>query len=154
MASVRLRADDYTILNPVVREFAISVMIVATDYLLCGIIGTLWGCPNTFIRLGALQVQRKRQKLSTKNVQSLFGDLPLLLTTPSFIIPQSLNLCGSAAFSWLQGRVRLTVAGPVVNTVALAANAVADWAAGEPVHLHFVIPGVALIALGAALCST
>ena len=132
-------------------------MIAASDFFLCGIIGILWGSTNTFIRIGALQVQHKRRLLSRKDSLSsrpLFGDLPLLLTTPSFIIPQSLNLCGSAAFSWLQGRIRLTVAGPVVNTVALAANAVSDWAAGDPLQLHLAIPGVALVALGAALCSS
>lgn len=132
-------------------------MLLSTDIILCVTIGVLWGCTNTFIRGGALQVQRKKDKTFPKassRVRATFSDLPLLLTTPAFIIPQCLNLCGSAAFSWLQGRVRLTVAGPVVNTVALAANAVADWAAGEPVQLRFAVPGVALVALGAALCST
>ena len=132
-------------------------MLRSSDFLLCVTIGVLWGCTNTFIRVGALQVQRKRERASSKassRFRAAFGDLPLLLTTPAFIVPQSLNLCGSAAFSWLQGRVRLTVAGPVVNTVALTANAVADWAAGEPVQLHLAVPGVALVAIGAALCSS
>ena len=131
-------------------------MLQSSDLLLCVLVGILWGSTNTFIRYGALQVQRKREQASSKapsRIRSAFGDLPLLLSTPSFIVPQGLNLAGSAAFSWLQGRVRLTVAGPVVNTVALAANAVADWAAGEPLQLRFAVPGVALVAVGAALCS-
>ena len=132
-------------------------MLQYPDLLLCITIGILWGSTNTFIRIGALKVQRKREIASSKassRIRAALGDLPPFLTTPSFIVPQSLNLCGSAAFSWLQGRARLTVAGPVVNTVALAANAVADWAAGEPVQLSYVLPGVALVAIGAALCST
>ena len=132
-------------------------MLHFSDLVLCVVIGTLWGSTNTFIRIGALHVQRKREKASPKTpnrIRAALGDLPPLLTTPSFIVPQALNLCGSAAFSWLQGRARLTVAGPVVNTVALAANAVADWAAGELVQLSYALPGVALVAIGAALCSS
>ena len=132
-------------------------MQLSWDLLLCIVVGILWGATNTFIRFGALAVQRKRLALSRTTcapIRSALGDLSLLLTTPSFIIPQSLNLCGSAAFTWLLGRVRLTVAGPVVNTVALTANTAADWAAGEPVQLRFALPAVALVAAGAALCSS
>ena len=124
------------------------------DFLLCLIIGSLWGVTNTYIRLGVLKVHRKRQRRGVvSGWQAAASEATLLLSTPAYLVPQGLNYCGSAAFAWLQARAPLALAGPVVNAVTLAATAVADRAAGEPLDMRLALPGVALVALGAALCS-
>ena len=124
------------------------------DLLLCLIIGVVWGVTNTFIRLGVLQVRQKRQRRGVlAGWRSAASDARLLLRTPAYLVPQALNYCGSAAFAWLQARAPLTLAGPVVNAVTLAATAIADRAAGEPLDVRLALPGVALVALGAALRS-
>ncbi len=125
------------------------------DLLLCLLIGTVWGLTNTGIRLGVLQVQRKRQQRGIQiGWRAAVSELCCLLSTPAYLIPQALNYCGSAAFAWLQTRVPLALGGPVVNAVTLAATAVADRAVGEPLDLRLALPGVALVTLGAALCSS
>ena len=124
------------------------------DLLLCLLIGTVWGLTNTGIRLGVLQVQQKRQHgTAYTGWRAAASEARLLLGTPAYLVPQALNYAGSAAFALLQSRVPLALGGPVVNAVTMATTAIADRAVGEPLDLRLALPGVALVAIGAALCS-
>ena len=76
------------------------------------------------------------------------------LTTPQFIIPQLLNLCGSVLFAVILGwGGELSVAVPLANGVSLAANALVDHFFGEGVPLWPGLPGITLIVTGVALCT-
>lgn len=62
--------------------------------------------------------------------------------------------CGSVLFALLLGSdARLSAVVPLANATALAANALCDLALGEAFRLHLLLPGLALVAAGLALCA-
>jgi hypothetical protein len=121
------------------------------------LVGLLWGLTNPLIKRGSVKASEKARQLasSTANAGAASAELRALLSTPAFLVPQALNQCGGALFALLLGRgARVTAAVPAANGVALAANAVADAALGEPYRLELLVPGVALVAAGLALCAS
>lgn len=73
--------------------------------------------------------------------------------TPSFVIPQILNISGSILFTWSLGIIKLSLAAPVANGVSIAANATWDRILGSGLELPHTISGVSLIVVGVALCT-
>ncbi|GAB4823770.1 hypothetical protein N2152v2_010816 [Parachlorella kessleri] len=116
------------------------------------VVGLLWGTTNPLIRRGTLQA-------ASRPVTRLTG-LPTTdqllhhLATPAFLLPQAVNLVGSALFAWSLGFGRVSVAAPVANGVSLAANAAVDWLLlGDRLQLGSAVPGLLLVLLGVTLCS-
>ena len=95
--------------------------------LLCVVVGLGWGLTNPYIRKGSVVVKRK------KGVgQGWRAEWGAFLTTPSFLIPQVLNLICSILFIALLGSgANVSVAVPAANATSLAANAVVDLLLGE-----------------------
>ncbi|CAG9461989.1 unnamed protein product [Pedinophyceae sp. YPF-701] len=123
------------------------------------LIGVVWGSTNPFIKRGseaaarrAAQRHAKRHGPAKASAATQPGALDLLLT-PSYVVPQAINLLGSAAFTALLGYTRVTRAGPVTNAVALSSTALCGWCLGDQLNLKLAIFGVALVALGTWLCA-
>ncbi len=77
----------------------------------------------------------------------------LHLTTPSFIIPQLLNLSGSVLFALSLGSNDLSIAVPLANGTSLFANALVDHFLGNGAPIWPGFPGILLIITGVTLCS-
>lgn len=116
----------------------------------CIVVGLMWGCTNPLVKRGSEQVQQKQDKLSNPHALS---SLLLHLTTPSFIIPQLVNLSGSVLFATQLGGAVLSVVVPLTNGIALAANAVMDVLMGSKYQLQYLLPGLILVTLGFILCT-
>jgi hypothetical protein len=132
----------------------------------CVAIGVVWGATNPFVRRGTIAVEQKQNALKRRRqaqrtattiaARILPESVTLALTTPQFLLPQLLNQSGGVVFSALlaTGAAPLSVAVPVVNAAALAANALADVLLGERYSLPLLVPGVGLVIAGLVLCST
>lgn len=122
----------------------------------CVAVGAVWGATNPFIRRGSLAVaaKRSRSRPAASWLAGWAGAALTCLTTPSFLVPQLLNQAGSIAFVALLAGADLSLAVPLVNASSLAANALADLALGERYRCALLAPGLALVALGLALCAT
>lgn len=111
-------------------------------------IGCIWGVTNPFIKSGSATVSAKRGQ-SPPNSHGLV----LYLKTPSFLIPQVLNLCGSLAFAALLSVGELSVVAPIANATALAANTVTDLILGERYNVGYLSSGLGFVAVGIWLCT-
>ena len=124
----------------------------------CILVGLVWGATNPFVKRGALAVEEKKKARARSQLPPssgwLEGEVLPYLTTPSFLLPHLLNQSGSVLFVLLLGGADISVAVPLVNAASLAANAAADALLGERYALRCVLPGLALVALGLALCAT
>ena len=110
------------------------------------------GTTNSFIRKGALVVEdKKRRKYPLGS--SIFRSLWCYLSTPSYLIPQFLNLCGGALFAVVVPKSPISVAVPLANGISIAVNALTDHFLGESIPLWPGVPGVILVLAGVILCS-
>ena len=116
-------------------------------------IGLVWGLTNPFIKSGSARLQEKRLSQCAAN-RNAWQSVRLLLTTPSFLVPQLLNVCGSAAFAILLTVGDLSIVAPVANAISLAANTVVDISLGERFRLGYLLTGLSCVAIGTALCSS
>ncbi|GBF88456.1 hypothetical protein Rsub_01169 [Raphidocelis subcapitata] len=117
------------------------------------LVGLIWGVTNPLIKRGSIAVERRRAEGGPARAGWL-GEAAALLQTPSFLIPHAINQCASALFVLLLGAgARLGVVVPLANGLSLAANAAADAALGEAFRARLLLPGLALVAAGLALCS-
>ena len=126
------------------------------------LVGLLWGATNPLIRRGTLLVERKAASVRQANGapgarHRVRSRLEVHLTTPAFLVPQLLNLSGSALFWYLlrQPGALLSLAVPVANGTSILANAVVDWAV-EPVRAEVSVQylcGVSCLLAGVLLCS-
>ena len=131
--------------NDVVR-FAMQVTLAV-------VIGFVWGFTNPFIKTGSACLKEKRlAQCATK--RNAWQSVRLLLTTPSFLVPQVLNVCGSVAFAALLTVGDLSIVAPVANAVSLAANTLVDLSLGERFRLGYLLTGLSCVAIGIALCSS
>jgi hypothetical protein len=122
-----------------------------TDAVAFCAVGALWGLTNPLIKRGLAAVDARRCRAPAG------GALAAALAhaaTPSFLVPQLLNLLGSALFAAALPAGRVSVAVPLANGVALAATAAADAALGEGLAPWPGLPALALVLLGVALCGS
>lgn len=117
------------------------------SFQLAFIVGALWGITNPLIKQGNHQADQKKQQ--HPNLSRLI----CLLTTPAFLLPQALNLCGSVLFTALLASEDLTVAVPIANATCLGFNAVVDVFLGHSYRLTLLLPGLAALVTGVSLCS-
>ena len=125
-------------------------------------VGLLWGVTNPLIKVGSLEVERKRKAAAERAggdgkaaaAGGWLAEARALLTTPSFLVPQVLNQLGGLAFTLLLSGADISVAVPTANGTSLAANAAADTLLlGERYSLPLLLPGAALVAAGIYLCA-
>ncbi len=120
--------------------------------LACLFVGLLWGATNPLIKHGSLRVAARKR--GTAASQGWLADWMILLSTPSYLVPQTLNFAGSVAFIALLGSgVDISVAVPTANATSLASNAVMDMVLGERYQLQLLVPGLMLVAGGLILCA-
>ena len=126
----------------------------------CVLVGLVWGATNPFVKRGALQVEEKKKARRSQppskagRLATWLGEVLPYITTPSFLVPHLLNQSGSVLFVLLLGGANISVAVPLVNAASLAANAAADVLLGERYALRCLLPGLALVGAGLALCAT
>lgn len=125
---------------------------VLTSGASCVLVGLVWGATNPFVKRGSLKVEAKKARSGRQT--GWLAELAALVTTPAFLVPQALNQCGSVLFVLLLGGANISVVVPLVNAASLASNAVVDVLLGERFRLGLLVPGLALVALGLALCAT
>lgn len=120
----------------------------------CACVGIVWGCTNSYIKQGSLAAESGSQVAVQRSRYALLDLWCRLLTTWRFLLPQTLNLAGSVCFALLLGAAPLSFVVPVTNAVSLLANAMTDWALGEPIDLAYAAPGILLLAIGVGLCAS
>ncbi|KAL4440080.1 hypothetical protein ABPG75_003081 [Micractinium tetrahymenae] len=110
------------------------------------------GITNPFIARGTRLAAKTRVRCFT-GLGPLDGLLHHLLT-PTFLLPQALNLAGSVLFAAALGSADISIAAPVANGVSLAANALFDHLLGDRLSsLAGGAAGVLLVCLGVTLCT-
>ncbi|KDD75471.1 hypothetical protein H632_c668p1 [Helicosporidium sp. ATCC 50920] len=80
-------------------------------------------CTNPFVKRGVARAEAKPSIHSWVLVR--------YITTPAYIVPQSLNIGASVLFSWGLRFARVSAAAPVANGLSIASNAVVDHALGD-----------------------
>lgn len=120
----------------------------------CTCVGALWGCTNSFIKRGSVIAEATSHSTQQRSRFAAVNFWHRLLTTWGFVLPQALNLIGSASFAFLLGKAPLSCVVPIANATSLLSNAVTDWAIGEQIDLAFAAPGVLFLAFGVYLCAT
>mmetsp|Transcript_3809 Transcript_3809/g.10952 ORF Transcript_3809/g.10952 Transcript_3809/m.10952 type:complete len:125 (+) Transcript_3809:239-613(+) len=112
-------------------------------------VGLLFGITNPLSRIGGVQASRRSQRSA-----GFTGTVAAYLSTPLFAVSQVLGIAGSVASAKLLGSAPLSLAVPATNGASLVSNTACDWLMSEPMNLRLVLPGVALVVAGIALCST
>ena len=102
------------------------------------VIGLVWGITNVLIKRSQSIILPRKGTRSAVHW--------------SFLVPQTLNLLGSAAFALLIARSKLSTAVAVANAASLCSAVLLDYALGEPTQLVPALCGIALVAAGASLC--
>lgn len=110
------------------------------------LVGAVWGLTNPFVKIGTARAKAKQQRSSGNS-------LLCHLTTPEFVVPQTLNLLGGVLFASLLATVDLKVVVPVANASCLIFNALVDALLGEKYQLSLLLPGIALVVTGISLCT-
>jgi hypothetical protein len=121
------------------------------------LVGLLWGSTNPLVKRDSMVAAEKTKKAEAEATAagkklSSAKEWLVLLSTPSFFIPQLLNQCGSVLFVFLLGSIDISVAVPVANATALVVNGIVDVALGEVYLMKYLTPGVLLVVLGVLLC--
>ncbi|EFN52783.1 hypothetical protein CHLNCDRAFT_138411 [Chlorella variabilis] len=76
------------------------------------------------------------------------------LLTPTFVVPQALNLCASVLFAATLGSSNVSITAPVANGVSLATNAAFDHLLGDRLSRPSSgIAGLLLVFVGILLCT-
>lgn len=114
------------------------------------LIGLIWGVTNPLVKRGSVIAERK---LAAKRNRGVLQQWIVLLSTPSFLLPQALNQCGSGLFIYLLGTHNISLVVPAANAASLVFNAVTDVVLGESYNKLLLLPGVMLVACGIMLCS-
>jgi Putative transmembrane family 234 len=126
------------------------------------LVGCCWGVTNTFIRVGVVQAERRRNKarlvgrpVRLGHLQRLLGPhWASLLGTPIFVVSQVSNWLASVALVAELAGGRLHVATPVANAVSVAATAITgQLVANDQMHPVLLAAGVVCIAAGVFLTS-
>jgi len=114
------------------------------------LVGIVWGATNPFIKSGSAKLSEKQ---AADMKQSSIERAKLLLQTPSFWVPQLLNIGGAIGFAWLLSVGEISVVGPIANATSLAVNTVVDLVVGERFDYRLLFLGLCLVAIGIVLCT-
>jgi drug/metabolite transporter (DMT)-like permease len=111
----------------------------------CLLVSLLWGLTNPFI---------KRGSEGLKGLPNWRAEIRYLLTTPSFLIPQALNLVGSFLFyALLMGESQISILVPLVNSLVFVWTFLGSWWL-ESQQIRFKeIVAMSMIIFGASLCA-
>ena len=126
----------------------------------------IWGITNPFIKRGSAPLKAQRETPSyekSTHLRKILLDLWLLLKTPTYVIPVAGNLVGSAIFYKSLGHSKISMVGPIANSLTMVIGTIAGTLLGEPIPTKGIILiftnsieqtlGIVLILLGAAVCS-
>ena len=115
------------------------------DLIGCLIVATVWGATNPFIKRGTQGLNSAKTRMD---------EFKYLATTPSYLIPQILNLSGSLLFYLLLSKSDISFIVPVTNALTFCITFLVSQMLGEGVgnglRDYFAI---SLIIAGVALCS-
>ncbi|KAG0637248.1 integral membrane protein [Tuber brumale] len=124
------------------------------------LVGMAWGLTNPFIRKAAVAYNPPKRAI-LENPQN--GVLKVwilkaafamydLLRRPAYAFPLLINLTGSVWFLLLIGGAELSLAVPIVNSLAFLFTVLGDWLAdGKKIHRDTWI-GMVLVLGGIGLC--
>ena len=121
------------------------------DLIGCLVVATVWGATNPLIKRGTSGLT----DIAAKHpVNARYHEIVYLLTTPAYIIPQTINLSGSILFYVLLGKSDISFVVPVVNSMTFVITFLVSQMLGEQVGSSMKdYLAISLIIAGVALCS-
>eukprot|EP01012_Entosiphon_sulcatum_P034482 TRINITY_DN43744_c0_g1_i1.p1 TRINITY_DN43744_c0_g1~~TRINITY_DN43744_c0_g1_i1.p1 ORF type:complete len:135 (-),score=11.94 TRINITY_DN43744_c0_g1_i1:80-463(-) len=109
----------------------------------------LWGGTNPFIKRGSAGLAAVKEPTRLRQAMS---ELRFLLCRPQYLVPQVLNLCGSAAFFYSLRTVDLSLASVVCNSLTFLLTFLVGILLGEKPGTPTSVAGMVLVAVGVSVC--
>lgn len=113
-------------------------------------VGILWGLTNALMQHG---VSKAVKRSPPARVAAVVGDhWARLIVAKTFVVAQLLNWCASAVLILYLKGASLHCVTPLANAVTVIANAIySSCFLGHKSHLRWLVPGIVLTSVGAAL---
>ncbi|PVU94825.1 hypothetical protein BB561_002243 [Smittium simulii] len=108
-----------------------------------------WGCTNPFIKAGAVGIQNIKK---TSFLEQLFFEFVFLVTNWKYVLPLLLNLSGSAVYYLTLADADITIAVPIVNSLALAFTQLVEIFIFNKVSSKAELLGICIVIAGVFLC--
>ncbi|XP_011310845.1 transmembrane protein 234 homolog isoform X2 [Fopius arisanus] len=101
------------------------------------------------VTLGAVGVENVQASTSSAR---FFKQIFFLFTNLKYLVPFSINQCGSLLYVASLGSTDLSLAVPVANSLTFAFTGLAGWFLGEEKPNKITYMGILMILAGTALC--
>lgn len=111
-------------------------------------VSILWGFTNPLIKRGTFgldQIQLEHKEWVK------YHEVKYLLTRWQYLIPQIINLSGSAVFYYLLGESDISRVVPIANSLTFVMTCLASYVLGESLKTADLV-GIGLIITGVLLC--
>ncbi|XP_015126505.1 transmembrane protein 234 homolog [Diachasma alloeum] len=113
------------------------------------IVAIFWGATNPFIKKGAIGVENVQ---AASSIGRFFKQILFLFTSLKYLVPFSINQCGSLLYVASLGSTDLSLAVPVANSLTFVFTGLAGWWLGEEKPNKNTYIGTFMILAGTALC--
>lgn len=113
------------------------------------LVGLLWGATNPLIKRGSAGIDTVT---SSNKYKKFLLEIKFLATRWQYIVPFTLNQCGSVLFVWGLQDSDMTIAVPVANSLSFLFTAIMAIALGENKPNRKILFGIVLVIIGISIC--
>lgn len=127
--------------------------ITLTDLISLVIVGSIWGCTNSFLRRGTLLSNLTCDSSDMSNNTTIVANFLSRLRNIQVILPYVLNQCGSLLYYNLLSTTDLSLAVPICNGLALVFSVITSHFLGEQMDKPVrALLGSTMLICGVCIC--